>query len=62
MFYNCHNFNQPLEKWNISNIKDMAFMFKSCRKFNQHLGNWKICSNKTSNIRYMFEDCNAIYV
>ncbi|WP_279062318.1 DarT ssDNA thymidine ADP-ribosyltransferase family protein [Campylobacter lanienae] len=30
MFYNCKNFNQPLNNWNVSSVTDMRGMFYGC--------------------------------
>ena len=27
MFYGCKNFNQPINNWNISNVKDISYIF-----------------------------------
>jgi membrane-associated lipoprotein len=37
MFRECSAFNQPLEKWNVSDVSDMQFMFFGCAAFNQSL-------------------------
>ena len=37
MFYNAHSFNQPLNKWNVSNVTDMHRMFDAATSFNQPL-------------------------
>ena len=29
------NFNQPLNNWNVSNVKKMFDVFCNCEKFNQ---------------------------
>ena len=34
------SFNQPLNKWNVSNVKIMYRMFAGARSFNQPLNNW----------------------
>ena len=41
------SFNQPLDKWNVSNVKDMSMMFDNAKSFNQPLNNWNV-SNVTS--------------
>ena len=45
-------FNQPLNNWNVSNVKDMGFLFWCNEKFNQPLNNWDV-SNVTS-MEFMF--------
>ena len=33
MFQNCENFKaKDLDKWNISNVKNMEYMFDNCMK------------------------------
>ena len=36
------SFNQPLNKWNVSNVKIMYRMFAGARSFNQPLNNWNV--------------------
>ncbi len=36
------SFNQPLNKWNVSNVTDMWSMFNDARAFNQPLNNWNV--------------------
>ena len=40
------SFNQPLNNWNVSKVKDMVFMFYNASSFNQPLNNWNV-SNVT---------------
>ena len=54
MFKNCENFNQPLNKWNVSSVNDMNEMFNGCKKFNQNLNDWNISNVK--NMILMFEN------
>ncbi|HEF9829305.1 TPA: BspA family leucine-rich repeat surface protein, partial [Campylobacter coli] len=54
-FWGCKNFNQPLGRWNVSNVKNMVGMFWGCESFNQPLEKWN-----TSRVKYtddMFENC-----
>ena len=44
-----------VSKWNVSNVKDMKYMFRNCSKFDSDLSNWDI-SNVT-NMKYMFQNC-----
>ena len=30
MFYDCKEFNQPLNAWNVSNVTNMQYMFNDC--------------------------------
>ena len=42
MFYLSIAFNQPIDKWNISKVTDMEFMFKDAKSFKQTLPDeWK---------------------
>ena len=34
MFCRCKKFNQPLNSWNVSNVKTMESMFYSADSFN----------------------------
>lgn len=52
MFCGAENFNQPLNKWNVSNVKSMTCMFKNACSFNQDLNAWNI--NKEADIKDMF--------
>jgi surface protein len=45
MFYNQNVFNQPIDGWNVSNVKSMTFMFRGTI-FNQPLSGWNV-SNVT---------------
>ena len=36
------SFNQPLNKWNVSKVTDMKWMFKNAHSFNQPLNNWNV--------------------
>jgi len=55
MFSNCHNFNQDISTWDVSNITEMGYMFSWCTSFNQNIGNWNV-SNVT-NMECMFLHC-----
>jgi len=41
MFLNCVNFNQPLDKWDVSSLEYTFFMFSGCTLFNQPLNTWE---------------------
>ena len=55
MFYDCIDFNQPLDKWNVQNVTDMRAMFLSCNNFNQPLNSWNV--SKVENMVGMFYGC-----
>ena len=42
MFFEAVSFKQSLNRWNVSNVKDMARMFCDAKKFNQDLNMWKV--------------------
>lgn len=44
-----------IERWDVSNVTDMSFMFCGCKEFNQPLNSWDV-SNVT-NMSCMFERC-----
>ena len=54
MFQWASNFNQPLYKWNMSNIKYISFLFDNCINFNQDLESWKLGENV--NMKYAFSN------
>jgi surface protein len=52
--FNDSKFNNDISKWNVSNVKNMAWMFASS-SFNQDISNWDV-----SNVLFMtnmFDDC-----
>ena len=53
MFKGAEKFNQPLEKWDVSKVKDMSCMFDGAKSFNQPIGNWDV--SKVSNMYGMFK-------
>ena len=50
-------FNQPLNKWDVSNVTKMYCMFKNATSFNQALDKWNV-SNVT-NMRWMFRNATS---
>ena len=54
-FYNCTNFNQPLDNWDVSNVTVMDSMFRNCTSFNQPLNTWNV--SKVTNMSFMFNGC-----
>ena len=42
MFLNATSFNQPLNSWNVSNVRNMHQMFAGASSFNQPLNNWNV--------------------
>ena len=50
------NFNGDISSWDVSNIRDMRYMFYKCKAFNQDISGWDV-SNVIDNDR-MFKDCS----
>lgn len=57
MFYDCNNFNQSLNEWNVSNVICMDSMFYDCNNFNQPVDKWNISSVK--DVSFMFAHCHS---
>ena len=53
MFANAEAFNQPLNNWNVSNVRYMDGMFYWATSFNQPLNNWNV--SNVMDMRWMFE-------
>ena len=51
------NFNGDISKWDVSNVKDMSYMFWGCKLFNQDISNWDV--SKVTNMLYMFGFCKS---
>ena len=49
------DFNGDISNWDVSNVKNMSYMFWGCKKFNQDIFNWNV-SNVTD-MSYMFYEC-----
>ena len=45
MFSGAESFNQPLEKWDVSNVEDMRKMFKGASKFSYYPKSWVVPEN-----------------
>ena len=58
MFWGCIDFNSDLSKWNVSSVKDMAYMFNGCDKFNSDLSKWDVSS--VEDMRSMFSGCQSL--
>ena len=44
-----------LEDWDVSNVKNMEYMFYNCYNFNSDLSNWDVSS--VGNMKLMFNGC-----
>ena len=51
------DFNGNISDWDVSNVKDMSFMFYDCKSFNQDISEWDV-SNVTTMVG-MFRGCEA---
>jgi hypothetical protein len=51
-------FNQPLDQWNVSNVKNMTEMFRSCLMFDQDLKKWNVA--KVQESKDIFTDADLI--
>ena len=51
------SFNQPLNKWNVSNVKIMYRMFAGARSFNQPLNKWNV--SKVRDMDAMFNGARS---
>ena len=47
--------NIKIDKWDVSNVKSMGFMFYECKNFNCNLSKWNVRNVK--NMRSMFYEC-----
>ena len=54
---NPETFNEPLNTWDVSNVKDMSYMFNVCSSFNQPLDEWDV--SKVKDMYRMFYDCSS---
>ena len=50
------NFNGDISEWDVSNVKNMGFMFSECEHFNQDISQWDV--SNVENMFAMFFDCN----
>jgi surface protein len=50
MFGGAKSFNQPIGKWNTTNVTNMKGMFMYATHFNQSIGEWD-----TSEVTYMYD-------
>jgi hypothetical protein len=49
MFNDAILFNQPIGKWNTSNVKTFELMFSKARAFNQNINDWD--TSKVTNMK-----------
>ena len=60
MFNDARAFNQPLNNWNVSNVRYMNRMFWDAKSFNQPLNNWNVSNVK--DMSYMFHEASSFNV
>lgn len=49
--------NPDISKWNVSNVKDMRYMFYKCYNFNCDISEWDVSNVKMS--QFMFKGCES---
>ena len=49
------SFNQPLNKWNVSKVTYMRFMFLDAKSFNKPLNKWNV--SNVEDMLSMFQNC-----
>ena len=57
MFQGTRSFNQPLDKWDTSNVTDMGGMFSRAKAFNQPLNDWD--TSNVTDMSWMFYHAKA---
>jgi surface protein len=56
-FYGCSLFNQSLDSWDVSKVRDMDYMLFKCSAFDQPLSGWKSKVSSVVSMQGMFTDC-----
>lgn len=59
MFSNCRHFNQSLNEWNVSEVRNMTGMFNNCVEFNSPLNDWNLLNILAINMYDMFDGANS---
>lgn len=49
--------NPDISKWNVSNVKDMRYMFYKCYNFNCDISGWDVSNVEMS--QFMFKGCKS---
>jgi len=60
MFWGATSFNQPLDKWDVSNVKNTTAMFRDAKSFNQNLNSWRINKETLTRDTCMFYNTPAL--
>ena len=60
LFYNLkfEKINIDVSNWDVSNVKDMHYMFFECTNFNCDLSKWNV--NNVTNMNYIFDGCKSL--
>ena len=56
MFHVAVRFNQPIDHWNVSNVKDMSDMFLQAESFNQPLNSWNVSNVTDMSSMFVYAD------
>ena len=59
MFMEARSFNQPLDKWNVSKVREMNCMFQNATSFNQPLNKWNVSKLWKGNMGKMFWNADS---
>ena len=57
MFFEAGSFNQPLNNWNVSKVRDMAVMFAGADSFNRPINKWNV--SNVWNMYHMFQGASS---
>ena len=50
--------NIKIDQWDVSNVRDMSYMFYNCTNFNSDLSHWNV--SNVENMSYMFMGCSKL--
>ena len=59
MFGGATSFNQPLNNWNVSKVREMNCMFQNATSFNQPLNKWNVSKLWKGNMGKMFWNADS---
>ncbi len=60
VFSDTVEYNQPLDRWDVSNVSSMIGMFYGAKAFNQSLTTWQY-TNTTANMNFMLLDTPSFH-
>jgi surface protein len=55
MFSGAVSFNQPIDDWDVSNVKNMNWMFNGASSFCQSIDKWEVNSCPIHDMKYIFD-------